>query len=582
MATDAESEAPLRILTTSIGASVLAALVLANPAAGQETPLPDLFSDTIDVRVVNVEVVVTDREGDRIRGLDATDFELLVDGEPVPIGYFTEIDEGVARAARAGADKAEDGGLQAVPSLAPDEPAPTNYLLFIDEFFAVRRDRDRVLKRLERDLEQLGAHDRMAVVAFDGRNVARLADWTGARDELRDAFREARKREALGVMRRADIDPAATAPEPQDRAAAALAGIEGAPPLNSVRRAATALNLSKRERQIQQSVLAATATVRSFADPPGRKAMLVLTEGWGVPEFDNPDPFGPPPPSIESIYGPLVHAANRLGYTLYPVDLAGLNPRFANSPFGIGDVSVGYNAGASARSPSAQPSPFDAPQGLNLEWSQDAAFGYLAHETGGLPMINAFRDIALAEAAADTRHYYWLGFEPPRNQDDELHDIEVRLTGRADLRVRSRQSYLDLSKSAELTMMVEGSVLFGGAPGQETLAVRFSPPERARGRKVEVPMEIAIPLDDVELLPMGGRFTNELEFRVTVINEAGERSETPVEKIRISGAAEPPPGAVFVYETTLLIRSHEHRYVASVYDPLTGAVLSASGTVGPR
>ena len=310
--------------------------------------------------------------------------------------------------------------------------------------------------------------------------------------------------------------------------------------------------------------------------------MLVLTDGWGVPEYDNPNPFGPPPPSIESIYGPLVHAANRLGYTLYPVDLAGLNPRFIASPLGIGDVSVGYNAGAGTDSRSAQPSPFAPGQGQNAEWSQDAAFGYLAHATGGQPMINALRDIALAEAATDTRSYYWLGFQPPRNQDDEIHEIEVRLPGRADLRVRSRQSYLDLSKNAELTMMVEGSVLFGGAPGKETLAVSFGPPQRGRGRKVLVPMEIAIPLDDVELLPMGGRFANELEFRVTLINDGGERSDTPIQKVRISGTAPPPPGAVFVFETTLLLRSSEHRFVASVYDPLTGAVLSAQGTVGPR
>lgn len=233
--------------------------------------------------MVNVEVVVSDRGGNRVQGLQVGDFELLVDGEPVPIGYFTEVGEGVARAARADADKAEDGGLQAVPSLAPDEPVRTNYLLFIDEYFAIRRDRDRVLKRLERDLAQLGAHDRMAVVAFDGRNVARLTDWTGARDELRDALSEAREREALGLMRRADIDPATTAPDPPGVAASGplaqntLGGVEIAPTLNSVRRAATALNLSKRERQIQRSVLAATATARSFADPPGRKAMLVLT-----------------------------------------------------------------------------------------------------------------------------------------------------------------------------------------------------------------------------------------------------------------------------------------------------------------
>ena len=133
-----------------------------------------------------------------------------------------------------------------------------------------------------------------------------------------------------------------------------------------------------------------------------------------------------------------------------------------------------------------------------------------------------------------------------------------------------------------MTMMTEGAVLFGGAPGKEVLEVRFGAPEPTRGRRIHVPMEIAIPLDDIELLPMGDRFMNELEFRVTLINEGGERSETPIQKVQISGAAEPPPGAVFVFETTLLLRTNEHRFVASVYDPLTGAVLSAQGTVGPK
>jgi VWFA-related protein len=572
-------ERPIRPFLPAAAALLLLAAL---PALAQESPLPDLFSDTIDVRVVNVEVVVTDRKGNRIQGLEPGDFELWVDGERVPIDYFTEIDDGTVRGITE--QRIDEEAMPAVPSLEPDEPVRTNYLVFIDEYFAVRKQRDRVLKRLERDLAELGPHDHVALVAFDGRNVAQLTEWTASRDELRNAFREARRREALGMMRRTDTDPAATSTSNPDRAAQALdAAVEGLGARSGARQAASALNLSKRERDIQRSVLAAVATVRSFADPPGRKAMLVLTDGWGVPSWDNPDPLGPmAPSSIESIYGPLVHAANLVGYTLYPVDLAGLNPRFATSPFGIADVSVGYNAGAGTSSSSVQPSPFAAPQGLNLEWSQDAAFGYLAHETGGLPMVNAFRDIALAEAVADTRHYYWLGFEPARKQDDELHAIEVRLAGRPDLRLRSRQSYLDLSKSAELTMMVEGSVLFGGAPGKETLEVRFGPPGRARGRKILLPMEVAIPLDDVELLPMGGRFTNELEFRATVINEAGERSETPLEKIRISGSAEPPPGAVFVYETTLLIRSLEHRYVVSIYDPLTGAVLSAKGTIGPR
>lgn len=570
--------------------ALLAALVLAAlPAAGQETPALDVFSEVIDVRVVNVEAVVTDRDGNRIRGLPVSDFELWVDGWRVPIDYFSEIDDGMARSTSETSATPESGAPRdtprAAPTVPPDERVRTNYLVFIDEFFAIKKNRDRVLKRLEKDLSELHPGDHVAVVAFDGGNVARLTDWTNEDDQLRDALPEARKRKALGLMRRADLDPVAMPSAGTDQAGEALAqaGVGDQPGLLDVRRSSTSLLQNKRERQIHRSVLAAATTLRSFADPPGRKVMLILTDGWGVPSWGDVNPIGPLPPSLEDLYGPLAHAANRVGYTLYPVDLPGLRPNFLNSPLGIGDASAGYNEGDFADpTVTTTAGPFSVPQGINAEWFQEAALAYLAYETGGLPMINAFRDMALAEAAADTRSYYWLGFEPRLNQTDELHEIEVRVIGHPDLRVRSRRSYFDLSRGAEVTMMTEGAVLFGGTPGKETLGVRFGVPEPTRGRKIHVPMEIAIPLDDIALLPMGDRFMNELEFRVTLINEGGERSDTPIQKVQISGASAPPPGAVFVFETTLLLRSHEHRFVASVYDPLTGAVLSAQGTVGPR
>ena len=567
-------------------AATVTCLVAALPAASQETSAPALFSEVIDVRVVNVEAVVTDRDGNRIRGLPASDFELWVDGWRVPIDYFSEVDDGVARSTPdTGPTQEAAETAQSLPTVPPDEHVRTNYLVYIDEFFAVRKNRDRVLKRLEKDLSELHPEDHVAVVAFDGSNVARLTDWTNRGDQLREALREARKRKALGLMRRADLDPVATPETGSDQAADALAeaGLGEQSEFLDVRRSSTSLLQSKRERQIHRSVLAAASTLRSFADPPGRKVMLILTDGWGVPSWENSNPIGPPPPSLEDIYGPLAHTANRIGYTLYPVDLPGLNPNFLSSPLGIADASVGYNEGSFADpTVTTMSGPYSVPQGLNVEWFQEAALAYLADETGGVPMINDFRDSALAGAAADTRSYYWLGFEPRVDQSDELHDIEVRVPGRPDLRVRSRRSYFDLSKSSEVTMMTEGAVLFGGAPGKEVLGVRFGAPEPTRGRRIHVPMEIAIPLDDIALLPMGGRFMNELEFRVTLINEGGERSDTPIQKVQISGATAPPPGAVFVFETTLLLRTTEHRFVASVYDPLTGAVLSAQGTVGPE
>ncbi len=488
----------------------------ASPGAGQDVPLPDLFADTIDVRVVNVEVVVTDREGYRIQGLEASDFELLVDGRSVPIDYLTEVDEGRA-VARHG------DGVGNAPSLTPGEPVGTNYLLFIDELFAIRRQRDGFLNRLERDLALLNQSDQVAIVAFDGYNVTRLTDWTNSRDEIGDAIQRARERKALGLMRM--------------------------------------LDLGDRTDQIRRTVMAATASIRSLADVPGRKVMLLLVETFCSPsrswEFSSFWEDGTCRESVGNVYQPLVTAANRVGYTVYPVDMVGLRPTFGIDPTGA--LTMG-----------------------NSEEAQEAALWFLAHETGGRAMINFYRKVALAETVADTRSFYWLGFNPPRGENDALHDIEVRLPGRRDLRVRSRQHYRDMSRSTEFTLLVEGSLMFGGLPGKNVLEVHFGTPRKAGFRKFLVPTWVTIPVDDLTLLPIDGQWTNDVEFRISVVDRHGDRSKNLGTRIPIRYSEAPPPGETFVYETELPIRKGTHRFLAALYDPLSGEILARGGTVGPK
>jgi len=503
--------------------------IAAVPVWGQETPLPELFSDTIDVRVVDVEVVVTDRKGSRVRGLQAKDLELLVDGEQMPIGYFAEIDDGRARTPT-------DDRVGQVPALTPDGSVGTNYLIFIDEVSAIRQSRNRILQHIEEDLDALGPADRVALVAFDGRGLTRITDWTSSRDEIEAALSRARDRSALGLENKFGLG-----------------------------------------WQTRRSVMAAAGTVRSFADAPGRKVMLLLAAGWDT-QVDLWNPrvlwvLGLADASLADLYGPLVHAANLVGYSLYPINMGDAGPARANDPslnqkeFGLTGLAAAWGG---------RPDEPEDPR----RWRD--VLRHLADETGGLPMISFLGNKALAETSEDTRSYYWLGFEPPRVEDDTLHDIEVRVVGQPWLRVRSRRNYKDLSRSTEVTMLAEGALLFGGAPGVPALDVRFGTPEKTGFRKVAVPMEVRIPLEDLTVLSAGGQWMNELEFRITVIDEYGDHSDTPISRIPIVRPEAPVPGETFVYETDLVMRKRPHRYVAAVHDPLSGAILSATGRVGPE
>ena len=131
--------------------------------------------ESIDVRVVNVEAVVTDSRGQRIKGLKPTDFRLLVDGKEVPIDYFTEI--------RGGAAVEVHGDVPASPVSGT---VGRNLLIFIDQSFTIQAQLDLVLRRLEEDLDRLAPGDQVALVAADPEGHLKiLTDWTSDAARLR-------------------------------------------------------------------------------------------------------------------------------------------------------------------------------------------------------------------------------------------------------------------------------------------------------------------------------------------------------------------------------------------------------------
>ena len=125
----------VRLVLFSKIVAALLVLSLAAPfaPAQQETG----YREKIKVRVLNIEAVVTDRDGVRMPGLDVSRFRLLVDGEEVPIEYFSEVREGSAVESD-----------QAVPGIIASEPVGVSFLVFIDNMFAIKADRDQVLRAL--------------------------------------------------------------------------------------------------------------------------------------------------------------------------------------------------------------------------------------------------------------------------------------------------------------------------------------------------------------------------------------------------------------------------------------------------
>ena len=549
----------MRLNTTQRRISwALSALALAFSCVWAGTSLaqeeaPGIFGEVIDVRVVNLEVVVTDRKGNRVVGLQPEDFRLLIDGEEKPIEYFSEVTLGlVAEDAPGDGDDPESGQgassadpSQAVPSLEPGTPVGTSYLVFIDDFFPLRRDRNKVLESLEKEFGQLRPEDRMAVVAFDGRRLAMLTSWTNSSNQLTDAFREARGRPAHGLKRRQELQ--------SFRSTQGLGGFENVNEDVGERLTPEGRRyVEELTGQVSRTISAASATLRSFAMPPGRKVMLLLSGGW---------PFDPTQLAAEDnsrpvldgefdrgseLFAPLSDTANLLGYTLYPVDVPGLE---------------GFGTNVEDASPTAP--------GLSPEFESQAALGMLAAQTGGRALLNSLRVRPLETVAADTRSYNWLGFTADRQRDDEAHKIKVEVRN-SRFKVRSRKSFLDFSRGAEVSAMVESSLLFGSTPTEEVMPIRLGEAKKAGRRFVELPITLAIPVSGMTVLPVGDRWVSELELRIGVMDEQGNQADMPVIPLRLESDKEPTPGKFVRYDTKLKLRRSKHDLVVAVFDPASG------------
>lgn len=322
-----------------------------------------VFVDAIDVRVVEVEVVVTDEAGERVRGLGRDDFRLSVAGREVPIEYFAE----------------RRGG---VPVPAPGEPAEAapgvQYLVFLDDYFTDRRYRGAVLERAAEEIDVLRPGDRMAVVRFRGRGVETLVDWTDSKADLQRVLEEARKAPTWELRRNARLAAATN-------------------PANRVKIVAW---------QIEDAQKTLTATMRAFSGVPGRKVLLLLSSGWPVdlPHFDTlaasaaANRLGGP-----RLLRPVTDTANLLGYTIYTFHLGGL----------------GRNPSAADREPRG-PGPDDPGSLAGLHQIARETGGRSFAYATVIPR-------PLSAVAEDTADYYSLGFRASMVGDGGLRTVSVQV-----------------------------------------------------------------------------------------------------------------------------------------------------------
>ncbi|MBP9145637.1 MAG: VWA domain-containing protein [Thermoanaerobaculia bacterium] len=506
------------------------------PALGQEPEAqPEPFAERVEVEVVNVDVIVTDREKRRVLDLNEDDFELLVDGRPVPIEYFA-----APRLPAAPAIAAESLALLPVaPSPLPEPIPPANLILYVDQTALENRARFETVRELREFLRARSASgDRVMVAAFE-QDLRVLLLPTSDPAAIAQALDELENRPSLarlgsGEKRQLEQDIRAYGRN-RMRLSGASAELRGARMQQSeIFRLENEIT-NWAEQQIdreRRSIVALERLVGALGAAEGRKAVVLATAG--IQAFPARGLFAAldqqrqlvisteadraPTLELRGIevlreFEQMVRAAQNARVAFYTVSPVVQPPAENSAEFG----SAGPGEAA------AKPLPRDM---ATVEAASSIA--RMAGATGGASYnIGDDLDRRLEAVTADIDAAYSLGFSTGAAAGDKDHKIEVR-TRRADLEVRHRESFKRREAPERAESALAAAVTFGQAenPLEITLKVGVGKSEGKKNSGQVVPLAVGIPLRFVTLVPEGEVRNGRVSVRMAIQDPQGRMLES--------------------------------------------------------
>lgn len=572
-------------------------LLSGGPVAGQ-----DSFGERIEVHVVNVEVYVTDKAGNPVPGLQRGDFEVFENGKRMEIVNFQAYDRRLASSPSAPSTETAPGA-QALPapgkpSAAPPAAAPDgqHLVVYIDNTFLMPGNRNRVLKQLRDTLDQLAPEDRVMLVTQDPALRIRLP-FTSDRAAVAAALDRIEAMAASGINaiteRRRALEMILAIREANSR------GPGGNPCAMEIAEPARSYAEATRG-EVLRTVRALTVLVNSLSGIPGRKALLLVSDGM---------PLTPGEEVFQLLYELCGPGAGSSGIDLGPLgsgDSASYNG--GNAPVDAQTYSTANQLNSLAAHANANQVTLYTLQAAGLQGSAAASAEYgphermlqlpsiaftqnanlqnslnvLASETGGRAIFNA-NDIRpdIARIQEDFGSYYSLGFSPPHFGDGREHRLEVRVK-RPGLRVRHRKSYRDkppLERTADRTL----ATLFHGVEDNPLeISVGIGSITPGAQDTFAVPVQLRIPLFKLSLQSRDNQIQGKLRVLVATRDAAGVTSsirqvEVPIRIPREKALT--ALGQYYLYEVRLTLPAGEQRIALAVRDEATALTSFLERTV---
>jgi len=424
--------------TSHVISAVLATVILSSTplaTSPQNRKKPDDGQVKLKAELVQIDVLITDKDGKPVSGLKREDFELLDNNKPQPITHFSYEES------NPGPVKNSPAGQPPIPKAITERELKRVVAFVVDTLHMQFENLYRTRKMLQRFVDNQMQPGDLVLILPTGGGSGLLQQFTSDRSLLRSAIDRLRLvNVGIGVVpyRSITTDPPlrrqVQSMDPRNRGSERLSMPESA-----VSREADPLE----EADVRVTLQTMNSLITSMRQLPGRKLGVFVSEGFRL--------F---PTQTSRALTETIGLAARSNVVFYSIDPKGLDAPFnAKDEMGLNEEQGPIDQQIAQLLLQQRIEAQEARESLSL----------LAAETGGKLFSNN-NDInkGLANLLDENAAYYLLGFQPePAQWDGKLHKIKVVVRNRPDLKVISRKSYLarsDAPKPASADPKVEEAI----------------------------------------------------------------------------------------------------------------------------
>jgi VWFA-related protein len=443
----------------------LVAVALAVPAAAAEGPR---LGETIDVSIVNVDAIVTDKQGNRVRRLTKDDFEIYENGKLQPLTNFSEVGQTL--------------NLSGQPGEVVSRPR--TIIVFIEHFRAPDFRRDPFFAGLRDFLHRtVRPGDAVKIVSFTKQMETRL----GFTDNLASIDR------ALDKIA-SESGPGVDEVTFQDH----LLGEAFTSSINaseSMRQRAGQDFLHRnttgranaeqtfRFMRMREKVMAITSLMNSIAGSDSKKVFVMAVRRFsptGSHDMFDVDQLAPSygwssRNRSDALIDYVSKTANANGITVYPL-----------LPEGLGNEGFGVESLFDYEMLNAQ-----------LPFLDD-----VAKQTGGKLAWGKDIEKDLPRAADDLDAYYSLGYRATTHNEDRARSIVVK-TKNPDYTIRSRREYVEKSDQTRMRDRVIANLFDQPLAASIQITAEAGKPRYVTNGHYTIPVTVYIPV--AALMTDGGR-----------------------------------------------------------------------------